>query len=57
MLILHEDAFYEFFRPYRNNDASHPHWIMVDGGDDADQPDRQVLALVAKIERKAEPVT
>ncbi len=26
MLTLHEDAFYEFFRPYRHKDASHDIW-------------------------------
>jgi len=26
MLTLHEDAFYEFFRPYRHNDAKHDIW-------------------------------
>jgi hypothetical protein len=26
MLTLHEDAFYEFFRPYRHKDASHNIW-------------------------------
>jgi len=26
MITLHEDAFYEFFRPYRHKDASHDIW-------------------------------
>jgi len=26
MLTLHEDAFYEFFRPYRHKDANHDIW-------------------------------
>jgi len=26
MLTLHEDAFYEFFRPYRHRNASHDIW-------------------------------
>jgi len=37
MLMLHEDAYYEFFRPYRHKDASHDIWggvgLETFGGD------------------------
>jgi len=29
MLTLHEDAFYEFFRPYRHKDANHEIWSGI----------------------------